>query len=494
MKKEKPELLHRIESYSPDDPGATFPYSARLARDNRWPTIYAQRVLREYKRFAYLAMVAGHPVTPSDQVDQAWHLHMIYTKSYWDEFCKGILGSPLHHSPTKGGGTEQGKFIDWYAKTLESYREHFGEEAPVDIWPAAAQRFGQDIRFLRVNTERNWVFRKPAWWCWLASLRPSLDRLRLARPAGLTLLAPALLLALAGCTQLVGATAIAPGISGPAFLWLFVILGIAGLIVAAVKRSSLRDTGSRPPTEIEGYPLAYLNGGSSRLVDAIVVNLVRERYLLFDKNKALLSRSELPASVLDPLEQSVYELIPTAPSSIRVADLRRGIRPHFTPAREALRDARLLLTPAQSNRASLWPLLIAITVPLVGILRILYGNDQGEAVGILIILTIVFGAIALCAFVPRARRSRAGDQLVRWMKKQNRKLRTHPTGEALPIAVGLYGVGCLDGTAYADLAPTLTPKSGHTGCGGGCGGGDGGSGGGGDGCGGGGCGGCGGCG
>ena len=31
----------------------------------------ARRVIREYKRFTFLAMEAGHPVTPSDPVDQA---------------------------------------------------------------------------------------------------------------------------------------------------------------------------------------------------------------------------------------------------------------------------------------------------------------------------------------------------------------------------------------------------------------------------------------
>ncbi|MEK6230809.1 MAG: hypothetical protein N2A42_03075 [Luteolibacter sp.] len=35
--------------------------------------------MTEYKRFVALAMLAGHPVTPSEEVDQAWHLHLVYT-------------------------------------------------------------------------------------------------------------------------------------------------------------------------------------------------------------------------------------------------------------------------------------------------------------------------------------------------------------------------------------------------------------------------------
>ena len=80
-----------------DEPGTRFTFAAQLARDNRWTEEFSERVIREYKRFMLLAVVAGHPVTPSDQVDQAWHLHLTYTRSYWGEFCEGVLRTPVHH-------------------------------------------------------------------------------------------------------------------------------------------------------------------------------------------------------------------------------------------------------------------------------------------------------------------------------------------------------------------------------------------------------------
>ena len=98
MNTEHLELLNRLEAWSLDDSTAVFPFSERLARDNDWSLDYARRVIREYKRFAFLAIVSGHPVTPSDQVDQAWHLHLLYTRCYWDDFCGEILGKPLHHT------------------------------------------------------------------------------------------------------------------------------------------------------------------------------------------------------------------------------------------------------------------------------------------------------------------------------------------------------------------------------------------------------------
>ena len=68
------------------------------------PGIYAYRVIQEYKKFVFLAMVADHIVSPSTNVDRAWHLHLLYTRSYWDEFCGKVLKKPLHHTPSSGVG------------------------------------------------------------------------------------------------------------------------------------------------------------------------------------------------------------------------------------------------------------------------------------------------------------------------------------------------------------------------------------------------------
>jgi len=89
----------------PED--AVLPFAARLARENGWSTAYAARVIEEYKRFCFLAVTGDSEVTPSDAVDQAWHLHLTYSRDYWDRFCPEILGSQLHHGPTAGGGTER---------------------------------------------------------------------------------------------------------------------------------------------------------------------------------------------------------------------------------------------------------------------------------------------------------------------------------------------------------------------------------------------------
>lgn len=155
------ELWDRVSAFAIDEGVEDLTFAARLAAENDWTTEFAERAIEEYRRFVYLAMRAGHAVTPSDQVDQVWHLHLTYTRSYWECLCGQVLGRPLHHGPTKGGGSEDAKYRAWYERTLQSYRDAFGAEPPADVWPAADIRFGEDLHFKRVNTWRHWVVAKP---------------------------------------------------------------------------------------------------------------------------------------------------------------------------------------------------------------------------------------------------------------------------------------------------------------------------------------------
>ena len=144
-------LWHRIAAHEIGPGDASLTFAGRLARENRWSLSHAEAVIGEYKRFCYLALTAGHEVTPSDAVDQAWHLHLTYSRDYWQVFCPVVLGSDLHHGPTKGGPAERGRFYDQYAATLAAYEAAFGMAPPTAIWPAAHRRFVVDPKGVRVN-------------------------------------------------------------------------------------------------------------------------------------------------------------------------------------------------------------------------------------------------------------------------------------------------------------------------------------------------------
>jgi len=138
--------------------GGRYSFLQRLCRENGWTGEEGRRAIEEYKRFVYLATVSSVPVTPPPAVDQVWHLHLLYTKSYWEEFCGGVLGRPLHHGPTEGGREEDEKFDGWYERTMELYSEVFGEPPP-EVWPA---RFSPENRYRWTNLTRNWVIPKPS--------------------------------------------------------------------------------------------------------------------------------------------------------------------------------------------------------------------------------------------------------------------------------------------------------------------------------------------
>ncbi len=155
-------IWRKLEIFSIDPPDVSLTFEQRLARENRWSVQFASDVVLEYKKFLFLCASQDQPCTPSDAVDQAWHLHLAYTKSYWNDLCENVLGKKLHHNPTEGGQAEQEKFEDYYALTLSLYRNTFDAEPPENIWPSSQQRFS-DIHFQRINQRQYWIVPKRSW-------------------------------------------------------------------------------------------------------------------------------------------------------------------------------------------------------------------------------------------------------------------------------------------------------------------------------------------
>ncbi|MFM2410515.1 MAG: hypothetical protein RL481_1343 [Pseudomonadota bacterium] len=155
---EKIQLMKQLSGMRIEPDGAALTFPARLARENGWSQGYANCVVDEYRRFLFLAATCRHPVTPSDEVDQAWHLHLTYTRHYWEILCREILGQLLHHGPTSGGPNESQRYHDQYERTLTAYRQAFGQEPPNDIWPSSKRRFGTE--FHRVAVGRHWLVPK----------------------------------------------------------------------------------------------------------------------------------------------------------------------------------------------------------------------------------------------------------------------------------------------------------------------------------------------
>ena len=156
------DLYRRICDFDLDEHGASFPFSRKLAQQYQWTSAYTLRAIQEYKKFVFLGMVSDQIVSPSIPIDLVWHMHLIYTHSYWHKFCGEVLGKSFHHSPSSGGTSEQLKYDRLYQQTLIIYQNYFGTP-PIDIWTnTPVKRLSKKywiipnpIYFLRIFTSTN---------------------------------------------------------------------------------------------------------------------------------------------------------------------------------------------------------------------------------------------------------------------------------------------------------------------------------------------------
>lgn len=129
------ELWEKIQNFNFDDPNSSYPFSKKLSSENNWSTPFTQKAIAEYRKFIYLCCISPNGASPSETVDKVWHLHLTYTKNYWEDFCGSVLQQQIHHHPSKGGPSEKAKHNDWYAQTLQLYENTFKTSPPAAIWP-----------------------------------------------------------------------------------------------------------------------------------------------------------------------------------------------------------------------------------------------------------------------------------------------------------------------------------------------------------------------
>ncbi len=477
MNFQQTELYKRIQAFALDRPDSQLSFSQRLAKDNGWSLGYTQRAIEEYKKFIFLAVAAGHPVTPSDQIDQVWHLHLTYTRLYWQEFCPKILQTTLHHEPTRGGSSEQLKFGSWYSKTLESYEQFFGHIPPIDIWPKPKDRFGRDLHFIRINTQQSWVLSKPNF---TVSVKPQL------RKIGIFTFLAFLSLMITGC-QIISQIPNPMNFTGPEFLTFYISLVVMGIALAAWLRFSLClvSTNTKQQPDLNTYEIAFLAGGNDRLIMAAIASLVKQGYVEVLKEGKLVVTGKIDP-IADPVEKAVAQDILATDGAIeQVFRKSTGMKDSI---RARLEQLGLFLSDAQAFKAQIYPSLIVVILLGIGLCKMAVGISRDKPVGLLLIC--IFGLLVLGArFFVKPQRSRYGEIIFNDLTNRLQPLKTANSSDSeLVLAVAFFGATVLMAdTALADLYQMLTPTAvASSGSDGGSGGSDGGSDGG--------CGGCGGCG
>ena len=147
-------LFNRIVDFPLDD-GRLGAFSSRLRRDQGWSPHFTQRAIEEYRKFLWIAATSGQEVTPSKVVDEVWHLHILHTRSYFDDLCCDALGRVLHHNPGDGSPADA-RFTHQYTATLALYQTAFGSP-PVDIWPRP-----ETVERRKTSLSRFWLAYGPA--------------------------------------------------------------------------------------------------------------------------------------------------------------------------------------------------------------------------------------------------------------------------------------------------------------------------------------------
>ncbi|TAF32145.1 MAG: hypothetical protein EAZ57_09905 [Cytophagales bacterium] len=150
-------LVNKILSYQ-------FPkgFADRLCKEQNWTADFTNLCLQEYLKFMCLASIKPSAV-PSKAIDEVWHLHLIYTKSYWADFLPNYTGKTIHHEPEEPNQTPKTGGRNAYQETLDSYQALFGAY-PKAIWhykkPIATKDTSAPVpqkSFIRQIAQRFWI-------------------------------------------------------------------------------------------------------------------------------------------------------------------------------------------------------------------------------------------------------------------------------------------------------------------------------------------------
>ena len=468
----------RILTFPLDAEGAAVPFSTRLRRENRWSALFTQRVIEEYRRFAFLSVVAGHLVTPSEAVDQAWHLHLFYTQSYWGEFCKNALGRPLHHSPSQGGPLETQTFDEAYRRTLESYERFFGESPPSDIWPAPEAKRTLHHEFVRVDVASHWVIPKLRLSLWIPCATIGL-----------------LGLVVVGCTAQ-GASFNPFELDGPGFLGFYSALLAVCVALALTIRYFVRLPGPSDLAALQDLtPLeaACLSGNELGSLKAVVGALVVCGYLKVHPTGQRVETIMSDVTGLDPLAAHIVTDCEIAGGRPILA-LYASTALSLLAIHDRLVQRQLMLGAADRLKAGLLAAAVAGAPLLVGIPRIFLGVAAGHPVGFLVGLCILTIFLPGAFLVNSPKRTLRGDAVLRRQRESRASVRSAPgrTQPSLPettLAIGLFGLAVVPPMFHDDVKSLMSPSGsgsssgscgsgsscGNSGCGGGgCGGGCGG--------------------
>lgn len=117
--------------------------SEALIKRHGWSRKDAEESCKMYKNYLFLKLKYGdqYMLPPSVEIDDVWHLHILYTEKYTSH-CQSIFGFYLHHIPGSSNASEAEleKFAKQFSVTEKLYLKEFGE--PIKMTKGFKSRFG----------------------------------------------------------------------------------------------------------------------------------------------------------------------------------------------------------------------------------------------------------------------------------------------------------------------------------------------------------------
>ncbi len=374
-------LWTNIQQFAFDEPGATITFSKKLAAQQKWPATYTERVIEEYRRFIFLCCISPKGASPSKAVDEVWHLHLTYTQSYWNAFCKNTLGKDVHHYPSTGGTREDHKHADWYGETLRLYESVFDEKPPADIWPQPVEASGSVS--LRQPVDVSWSTYK--------------EQYRIGKDmwikVGVLCLLPFV------SSYIINGIASPFSLKGPQFLLFYAILVFTSLIAFYLLRKDrlafMKEAmNAWSPKDMSVFQLAHSVYGKDRAIETCLIDLYRRGLVSVNEinRKIVVHRNNYQAPVKEENPLMKRLLIKADNSTIDYDTITNDWYKQADFEHPAIEQLHSLI---DHNKSLFEEYVVLIIALFIGLARVVQGVSNDRPVAFIVLEILVFVVVAV---------------------------------------------------------------------------------------------------
>lgn len=211
------------------------------------------------------------------------------------------------------------------------------------------------------------------------------------------------------------------GLSGPEFLWLYIVGLVVALVVAIGARMRVRRPRlAEPPGQLDVTELGFLGGGPVNALQVAVARLAMADLVRVNRSGQVSANSTV-LSTGNPLDDAVLTNL-TYPRMVSALAKRPSVERAMTEIGETLVRRGLLVAPGAAIRARRLGMVPLYVVFAVGVVRWINGVAEDLPVGYLTFLlaatliVVVFLNVRLLS-APKARTVH-GDRVVNAVRKQ----------------------------------------------------------------------------